>query len=622
MKAKIFIICFLLLSITSCNFLDLEPTDRVGERALLNSTEGIKSILGNLYAELTYDYPGITKDEFMWGDRGLTVPTTSWDASYKKIRKINTLISQLETVDPSIMSAEQVQIIKGECLFLRANEYFQLVRRFFGVSIITKAQEFTSDIESLRVPRSTEEDSWDFILRECDEAANLLPESRNNYDSNQLTKWAAYALKCRVALYAASSAKFSPRLPLVGQAVDMGLVGMKPELANKYYSQCIEAADKIIDSGKFSLFGAHPNNPEEAKENYRSIFYRPEKATCEVIFKYMFHNTYKKHSFTMNHVSKNVSANASGEYSPTLELIDLYESMTSNGESAPVFTKNNSSVSNDINNYDGFDKNADYKSFKKGELMKLFDGKDPRMFATIVLPEENWIGHENIIQGGIVNPDGSTIWLSHGQVDWHGKTYYSFGAKNPNDYSGFGDRTSKGGHSLTGFWGKKYINTDIDPNIYNEGEGTPVVVFRLAEIFLNYAEAVAESGLGDRNKAISYINDLRKRAFLPDAGKVTESTFSIDRVMRERNVELALEPVLVHDYFRRKEGSKVFNGNFRRSALVPMLDLRDKDGSGEPSWIFVRSKQLDQSGLIFYPSFYYEQISGLEANGLIPNPQF
>lgn len=620
MKIKTLLFSTLLLSVTSCNFLDLTPTDRVSGDALLSSPEGIKSILGNLYAEMTYDYPGQTKDEFLWGNKGITVPTTGWDDSYKKIRKINTFIKQLETVDPSVMSKEQVDMMLGECYYLRANQYFQLVRRYFGVPIITEPQEFSSDTESLRVPRSTEEATWDFVLQQIDEAAKLLPTQWDTYNANRLTYWAAKALKCRVALFAASSAKFSPRLPLVGQAVDLGLVGMSPDKANKYYQQCIDAAEEIMNDAPFRLYGQNPSTAQEAIENYRSIFYEPDKAAEEVIFKYMFHDVYKKHSFTPTHVSKNVYSNASGGYAPTLELIDLYESMTSHGESAPIFTKEGGTIEDDINNYNGFDPNANYKSFKKGELMKLFEGKDPRMFATIVLPEENWIGKENIVQGGIIKPDGSTIWLSNGQVEWNGITYYSFGAKDVNDYSGFGDRGNVGGHSMTGFWGKKYINSNIDPLNYDQGEGTPVVVFRYAEILLNYAEAVAESGLGDKGRAIQCLNDLRKRAFLPDEGKVTEETFNIDRVMRERNVELALEPVLVHDYFRRKEGSDVFDGNFRRSSLVPMVDLRDKDGSGQPVWIFVRTKQLDDV-ITFYINNYFEQIGGLETNGLIPNPQ-
>ena len=41
---------------------------------------------------------------------------------------------------------------------------------------------------------------------------------------------------------------------------------------------------------------------------------------------------------------------------------------------------------------------------------------------------------------------------------------------------------------------------------------TPFIDIRLAEIYLNYAEAVVESGKGDQNKAATLLNALRHRA--------------------------------------------------------------------------------------------------------------
>ncbi len=62
--------------------------------------------------------------------------------------------------------------------------------------------------------------------------------------------------------------------------------------------------------------------------------------------------------------------------------------------------------------------------------------------------------------------------------------------------------------------------------------------FRLAEIYLNYAEAVVEngSGYGDRAKAQQYLNDIRHRAAL--SGNIP---LTLDNVKKERRVELALE---------------------------------------------------------------------------------
>lgn len=87
-----------------------------------------------------------------------------------------------------------------------------------GVSIITKYQEFEPNTDNLKVPRSTEKETWDFVMEECDRAIRLLPETRNNpsEEKRRATKWTAYALKSRAALHAASVAKYWDKAPLEG----------------------------------------------------------------------------------------------------------------------------------------------------------------------------------------------------------------------------------------------------------------------------------------------------------------------------------------------------------------------------------------------------------------------
>jgi L-lactate utilization protein LutC len=52
--------------------------------------------------------------------------------------------------------------------------YFALAKRYGGVPLITAVQKYDGDVEALKVPRSTEKETWDFVLKECDIAiANL-----------------------------------------------------------------------------------------------------------------------------------------------------------------------------------------------------------------------------------------------------------------------------------------------------------------------------------------------------------------------------------------------------------------------------------------------------------------
>ena len=71
------------------------------------------------------------------------------------------------------------------------------------------------------------------------------------------------------------------------------------------------------------------------------------------------------------------------------------------------------------------------------------------------------------------------------------------------------------------------------------------IVFRYAEVLLNYAEAVCESGLGDKNLATKALNDIRKRA-----AHTNEIELTRENIRSERMVELAFENIRIWDLRR------------------------------------------------------------------------
>lgn len=66
-------------------------------------------------------------------------------------------------------------------------------------------------------------------------------------------------------------------------------------------------------------------------------------------------------------------------------------------------------------------------------------------------------------------------------------------------------------------------------------------VFRLAEMYLIYAEATARGGAGDIDLAVTYINNLRKRAYGNDEGNVVAANIKPEFVLDERARELYWE---------------------------------------------------------------------------------
>lgn len=94
---------------------------------------------------------------------------------------------------------------------------------------------------------------------------------------------------------------------------------------------------------------------------------------------------------------------------------------------------------------------------------------------------------------------------------------------------------------------KKYVNLRSDGLSTNDASGTfsdvDFPVFRLAEMYLIYAEAVLRGGSGgNRTTALGYINLLRQRAYgTTSNGQVNDTEFTLDFILDERARELYWE---------------------------------------------------------------------------------
>jgi hypothetical protein len=66
-------------------------------------------------------------------------------------------------------------------------------------------------------------------------------------------------------------------------------------------------------------------------------------------------------------------------------------------------------------------------------------------------------------------------------------------------------------------------------------------MFRLADVYLMYAEATLRGGSGDMNKALNLVNDLRERAFGNSSMNITSSDMDLQFILDERARELYWE---------------------------------------------------------------------------------
>lgn len=91
----------------------------------------------------------------------------------------------------------------------------------------------------------------------------------------------------------------------------------------------------------------------------------------------------------------------------------------------------------------------------------------------------------------------------------------------------------------------KYSNVNKDGSLPASNiVYTDFPLFRLGEIYLNYAEAVLRGGTGGSSTtALTYVNDLRKRAFknAPNKGVIASGDLTINFLLDERGRELFFE---------------------------------------------------------------------------------
>jgi hypothetical protein len=192
-----------------------------------------------------------------------------------------------------------------------------------------------------------------------------------------------------------------------------------------------------------------------------------------------------------------------GWFVPAQSLVDAYETK----EGFPVLLDDGT-----VNPASGYD------------LQNPYIDRDPRFYATILYNGLQWKGREiETFVGGKDTNEGVTPWNA----------------------------------SLTGYNLRKWLREGDQINEL-EVVTNPYSFFRLAEIYLNYAEALIEMG-GHDDDAKLYINLVRSRAGMPD---ITETGSDLMRRYRnERRVELAFENHRFFDVLRWKIAGDVFSKN-------------------------------------------------------------
>lgn len=655
---SIFSLCAL-MGLSGCNaFLELEPLDKVSPDQLLETEGGVKALLANIYTMIPMEdfnyrpnngfnqrgYDGVNEttnlafltDEATRSDGGVGIGYEGFNYwPYGDIRQVNIFMQNVEKAkEAGTISVADADRMTGEAHFARAYMYYGLVKRYGGVPLIDKVQDddyADGGPGAVAVPHSTELDTWKFVLNECTLAAATLPDATSGSDLYRVTKWAAYALKSRVALHAASVAKYWNLAPLAGEAVTQKLVGgMTSADADAFYKECIEASKSLIENSGKSLYKPAPATVKEAASNFQALFLNDQNE--EVIFSKAYlngtTNTNQGHSYAQFNILPQVNPGALKyeRFNPMLEIVDLFEDYTDDGtgKSAKIVTRTDGNEDAYIPNFHNMNNASVVNTLmsvpfvKYNDLYEPFANKDARLLASVVVPGSSYAGTEIIIQGGFIKDNNSYVAYSNESTQKNGTTYYALGAEGETMFSGFNNVNSgeDANWTATGFGVRKYMPEGESMSPDRLSSTTSYIDMRLAEVYLNYAEAVVEngSGFGDKELAENYLNALRRRA-----GHTDRISLTLESVLKERRVEMAFEGKRFWDMNRRREFHTEFSNNRIRKALVPMLDLR----GAEPKYVFARVNYFGdetRGGRTFQNINYYRGIPNIATNGLVQNP--
>ncbi|GAA4416233.1 RagB/SusD family nutrient uptake outer membrane protein [Nibrella viscosa] len=571
---KYLLIAAALLPASACKeeWLERQPPNIILEEQVWNDSRMIVSLLANYYDRLPAHsqidagwQEFAAYDEAMWSGNDdarnniVSYPFERWRLwDYSLIRDINLALENIEKYGVKLTPAQKTQF-SAELRFLRAYQYFELVKRMGGVPLVTKQliYDFSGNPSPLQLPRNKEEEVYDFIAAELDAIKDNLGNTGSNTRANKFT---ALALKSRAMLYAGSIAKYNN---LLGAPITTpgGEVGIPAARAKDYYTKSLEASREIINTGGYSLYRSNPNLGENFYEALTKKVNNPEV----ILAKDFLTAKDKRHSFSYDNIARNVREDnlSSSNVTPVLNLVEAYEYLDGSSGELKTRTANNS----DFIYYD--------------KLSDIFNNKDARLYGTVIYPGTSFKGVEVQIQAGVM------VWNGNAYQTVESNTLASNYTDGKLLTGASGPQRSQTEVSNTGFYLRKYI--DPAPMSSTRGIRSDMwwVRFRLGEILLNAAEAAFE--LGQTADALTYVNRVRERAgFAPNSLK----DLTLAKLQNERRVELAFEDHRVWDLMRWRQAHEVWNGspnntNAMMYALYPYRVVRPGD-SRDGKYVFVK----------------------------------
>ena len=481
-KIAILLLSAGLLTTTSCDFMDCDESDNYTLQEIQGSYNRVKQFVTSIYGYLPSDFcnthgamvDAATDDAIHVYESSAIqrIVNGTWSANYtvddkfayyyNAIHDANYYLTTLsgltfdtwENGDDYQDWMQNYDNYQYQVRFLRAYFYFELVRRYQNVPLITKP---LSQTETNQIEPSSAQEVLKFIINECTEIAPKLPIKSTSIaqaENGRATRAMAMALKSRAALYAAS--------PLYSTNGD-----------NAKWTEAAKASHDIIASAGELGLGLDTYANLFKSKNYNSkevILCRPTGTS----------KTFEQANYPMGVTGGNTTT------CPTENLASAFEM-----KDGRAFDWNDPTM-----------KANQYKD------------RDPRFYLTIV-------------HNGMLWPAKKAVDISEGGANGLPLT----------------------NATTTGYYLRKYVDNSISFEAASTTAATHHnwILFRYAEVLLNYAEAMIHVNGNCDYKDATYtmsareaLNAVRKRAGIPEVAACSQDEF-LTRVKHERRVEMAFE---------------------------------------------------------------------------------
>lgn len=555
-KIVIFIVLLSVLGACNDDFLDQVPEDRLTFDDTFSKRNTVEQYLANIYSKIPNEKfqlfapqsnAGIwiagsdeADNTFSWsrannfnsGDwnADTDIVRVLWNNSYQAIRASTTFLLNADQCGDC--TAERIKQYKAEARVLRAFFYYQIIRNW-GPAILMGdvAYDANSDISKLK--RNSFDECAAYIVSELDSAAaDLVGISHTNGNAGRMSRPFALAIKERTLLLAAS--------PLFNGNTDYAdFKGKDGEvLINQTYqaakwAAAATAAKNFIDEfvpGTFDLYTENDGNGNYSPYlSLRNVF--SKEWNKEIIYAIPRGADTYSYMTTPAHTGSVEEVRGSGGLGVTQEMVDSY--FMSNGRK--IDDAGSGYVTSGFSNFQ-----APYDSQSRSTFNQWVN-REPRFYVGVTYNNSLWLNRDF---GNLV----TTTW-------YFGNSGIANGADN---------------HPSTG-----YIVRKDAPLGDRRNTARSQVMIRLAEIYLDYVEALNESNPGNPDILI-YLNKIRKRAGIAEYGSTDlaapgNQIAMRDAIHRERKVELAFENIRYFDVKRWKMAKTLFSGTFHG------MDINAKD---------------------------------------------